>query len=178
MSPQILILAFLDSSWTVASVLPRVSVHTSGRKTHTQRTFSRRLCSKSPIVLRHSLVSWPYLCSCQMDKTTVHSCILSPSATHNWIVRLAAWDWAQRSYLVYCVLSSSVSLTLLSLVLPLLFLNQSTLSSLIALTPPSNPSLPLSCSDPLSVYRPVSLGSGRYRQRQGFRGHFTSVAAN
>lgn len=100
----------------------------SGRKahTHTLWTLSHCLCSKSLIVLHHPLVSWPYLCSFQMDKATVQSCILSPSAAHNWIVRLTAWNWAQRSYLVCSVLPFSVPLTLLSLVLPLLFLDQST----------------------------------------------------
>lgn len=40
------------------------------------------------------------------------------------------------------------------------------LSSLIALTPPSNPSLSLSCSDPLYVLRPESLSNRRYTHMQ------------
>lgn len=65
--------------------------HTTHAQTHTHRVnLSHCLCSGSLIVLCHPLVSWPYLCSCQMDKATVHSCILSPSATHNWTVRLIA----------------------------------------------------------------------------------------
>lgn len=71
-----------------------------------------------------------------------------------------------RDLIWFAVLFLSLSLSLLSLVPPLLFLNQSTLSPLIALALASYPSPSLSCSDLLSVYRPVSLASGRYRQRQ------------
>lgn len=60
-------------------------------RTHIYTVWTLPLFSKkSLIVLHHPLVYWPYLCSCQMDKATVQSCILSPSVTHNWIVRLTA----------------------------------------------------------------------------------------
>lgn len=101
------------------------------------------------------------LCSYQKDKATLQSCILSPSAAHNWF--LDSWhEIEHRDLICFCFfIFLLASLILLSC----LFLHQSTQSSLIVLF------LCLISSFFFlalihSLQRPVFSGGSPHRQRQ------------
>lgn len=97
------------------------------------QTYKETHCKLSPLLKKsHCSASSACLLTLSLlNKATVHSCILSPSATHNWTVGFTAYA----DLIGFTVFFLFLSPALYHLFSPLLFLNQSTLSSLIALNP-------------------------------------------
>lgn len=155
-------------SWSM-SVQPCLSGRTNGKN---QSPFSSSSLLRISAFWIMCLSPDFSLCCYQKDKATLQSCILSPSAAHNWFLN-SRHEIEHRDLICFCCyfLPCLSHFVVISIFIPFYpFLSY----CLILL---SNPFLFLSCSDPFSAKTCVFRRFTAQAEVE-FGGHFTNVTAN